>query len=29
MPWHAGGKTVLENLQMLGRDCNLKMSGQE
>ncbi len=27
-PWHAGGKTVLENLQMLCRDCNLKKSGQ-
>ncbi|WP_329971780.1 HNH endonuclease signature motif containing protein [Ruminococcus champanellensis] len=23
-PWHAGGKTVPENLQMLCRDCNLK-----
>lgn len=28
-PWHAGGKTVPENLQMLCRDCNLKKSGQE
>ena len=28
-PWHAGGKTVYENLQMLCRDCNLKKSGQE
>ena len=28
-PWHTGGKTVLENLQMLCRDCNLKKSGQE
>ena len=27
-PWHAGGKTVYENLQMLCRDCNLKKSGQ-
>ncbi|MCM1229270.1 MAG: DUF262 domain-containing protein [Ruminococcus flavefaciens] len=27
-PWHAGGKTVPENLQMLCRDCNLKKSGQ-
>ncbi len=26
-PWHAGGKTVPENLQMLCRDCNLKKSG--
>lgn len=29
IPWHAGGKTVPENLQMLCRDCNLKKSGQE
>lgn len=28
-PWHTGGKTVPENLQMLCRDCNLKKSGQE
>lgn len=28
-PWHAGGKTSPENLQMLCRDCNLKKSGQE
>ena len=28
-PWHAGGKTVPENLQMLCRDCNLRKSGQE
>ena len=28
IPWHAGGKTVPENLQMLCRDCNLKKSGQ-
>ena len=28
-PWHAGGKTVFENLQMLCRDCNLKKSGEE
>ena len=27
-PWHSGGKTVPENLQMLCRDCNLKKSGQ-
>lgn len=27
-PWHAGGKTIPENLQMLCRDCNLKKSGQ-
>lgn len=27
-PWHIGGKTVPENLQMLCRDCNLKKSGQ-
>lgn len=27
-PWHAGGRTVPENLQMLCRDCNLKKSGQ-
>ncbi|MDE7225825.1 MAG: DUF262 domain-containing protein, partial [Ruminococcus sp.] len=29
IPWHVGGKTVPENLQMLCRDCNLKKSGQE
>ncbi|MDE6425297.1 MAG: DUF262 domain-containing protein [Ruminococcus sp.] len=29
VPWHAGGKTIPENLQMLCRDCNLKKSGQE
>lgn len=28
-PWHSGGKTIPENLQMLCRDCNLKKSGQE
>lgn len=28
IPWHAGGKTIPENLQMLCRDCNLKKSGQ-
>ena len=28
-PWHAGGKTIPENLQMLCRDCNLKKSGEE
>ncbi len=28
-PWHAGGKTIPENLQMLCRDCNLKKSGAE
>lgn len=28
-PWHTGGKTIPENLQMLCRDCNLKKSGQE
>lgn len=28
IPWHAGGKTVIKNLQMLCRDCNLKKSGQ-
>jgi len=27
-PWHAGGRTIYENLQMLCRDCNLKKSGQ-
>ena len=27
-PWHNGGKTITENLQMLCRDCNLKKSGQ-
>ncbi len=29
IPWHSGGKTIPENLQMLCRDCNLKKSGQE
>ena len=28
-PWHSGGRTIYENLQMLCRDCNLKKSGQE
>ena len=28
-PWHSGGKTDDDNLQMLCRDCNLKKSGQE
>lgn len=27
-PWHAGGKTTPDNLQMLCRDCNLTKSGQ-
>ena len=27
-PWHAGGKTVPENLQMLCRDCNLRKAGE-
>jgi 5-methylcytosine-specific restriction endonuclease McrA len=26
-PWHAGGKTVAENCQMLCRDCNRRKSG--
>ena len=26
-PWHAGGKTVPENLQMLCRDCNFEEVG--
>ena len=27
-PWHAGGKTVPENCQMLCRDCNRRKSGK-
>ncbi|MDR1517179.1 MAG: HNH endonuclease [Dysgonamonadaceae bacterium] len=27
-PWSAGGRTVLDNLQMLCRDCNLRKSAQ-
>lgn len=27
-PWHAGGKTVAENCQMLCKDCNRKKSGK-
>ena len=27
-PWHKGGKTVLENCQMLCKDCNRKKSGK-
>ena len=27
-PWHAGGKTVAENCQMLCRDCNRRKSGK-
>ncbi len=27
-PWHAGGKTVSENCQMLCRDCNRQKSGK-
>ena len=26
-PWHAGGKTISENCQMLCRDCNRRKSG--
>ena len=26
-PWHAGGKTIAENCQMLCRDCNRRKSG--
>ena len=26
-PWHTGGKTVSENLQMLCRDCNFEEVG--
>lgn len=28
-PWHDGGKTVIENCQVLCRDCNLKKGGQK
>lgn len=28
-PWSRGGKTVIENCQMLCRDCNLKKGSQE
>lgn len=27
-PWHEGGKTILENCQMLCRDCNRRKSGK-
>ena len=27
-PWHAGGKTIAENCQMLCRDCNRRKSGK-
>jgi 5-methylcytosine-specific restriction endonuclease McrA len=27
-PWSEGGKTTLDNLQMLCRDCNLRKSAQ-
>ena len=27
-PWHAGGKTVTENCQMLCKDCNRRKSGK-
>ena len=27
-PWHLGGKTVVENCQMLCRDCNRRKSGK-
>lgn len=27
-PWHAGGRTVAENCQMLCRDCNRRKSGK-
>lgn len=29
IPWSKGGRTLLENLQMLCRDCNLKKGAQE
>jgi hypothetical protein len=28
IPWHRGGKTVVENCQMLCKDCNSKKSGK-
>ncbi|WP_349823909.1 HNH endonuclease signature motif containing protein [Catenibacterium sp. RTP21428st1_B8_RTP21428_210409] len=28
LPWSKGGKTVIENCQMLCRDCNLKKGAQ-
>ena len=27
-PWHEGGKTIIENCQMLCKDCNRKKSGK-
>jgi hypothetical protein len=27
-PWHSGGKTLLDNLQMLCKDCNRRKSGK-
>ena len=27
-PWHEGGKTVIENCQMLCKDCNRRKSGK-
>ena len=27
-PWHAGGKTILDNCQMLCKDCNRRKSGK-
>ena len=27
-PWHLGGKTTLENLQMICKDCNRTKSGK-
>ena len=26
-PWHAGGRTISENCQLLCRDCNRRKSG--
>ena len=27
-PWHSGGKTVIENCQMLCKPCNRRKSGK-
>jgi 5-methylcytosine-specific restriction endonuclease McrA len=27
-PWHEGGKTVMENCQMLCKDCNRRKAGK-
>lgn len=27
-PWHAGGRTIADNCQMLCRECNRRKSGK-